>query len=222
MSENEKPLKWLRRQDGEWEWAADYLEQRLNAEHINSIASNPINRLGTYENVVSAIRKIRKDNPELVIRLQGAVRQRRYRSDSNGRKPLTFTLGKETITRLKQLAKRHETSETAIITSLIDQAGQAAEAEKNYEKQLKESILRERKIAGQVTASLRTQRDEALKHAERYMKLLTRWELMWPGETPSEASDEEIAKLVEPKMKDLKDALKYIAFRDSLTTERPT
>ncbi|HBO1522996.1 hypothetical protein R4J70_13360 [Pseudomonas aeruginosa] len=222
MSENEKPLRWLRRQDGEWEWAADYLVQRLDSEYIKSIAPNPTNRLGTYENVVSAIRKIRKDDPELVIRLQGAVRQRRYRSDSNGRKPLTFTLSKETISRLKHLAKRHETSETAVITALIDKAGQVAEAEKNYEKQLKESISRERKIAGQITASLRAQRDEALKHAERYMKLLTRWELMWPGEIPSEASEEEITKLVEPKMKDLKDALRYIAFRDSLTTERPT
>lgn len=222
MSENEKPLKWLRRQDGEWEWAADYLVQRLDSEYIKSIAPNPFNRLGTYENVVSAIRKIWKDNPELVIRLQGAVRQRRYRSDSNGRKPLTFTLSKETITRLKHLAKRHETSETAVITALIDKAGQAAEAEKNYEKQLKESISRERKNAGQVAASLRAQRDEALKHTERYLKLLALWERKYPNETPPAASDEDINERIEARMKDLKDSLAYIAFRDDLTTERST
>ncbi|MDH0288617.1 hypothetical protein N7414_05780 [Pseudomonas sp. GD04087] len=222
MSENEKPLRWLRRQDGEWEWAADYLVQRLDSEHLKSIAPNPTNRLGTYENVVSAIRKIRKDDPELVIRLQGAVRQRRYRSDSNGRKPLTFTLSKETISRLKHLAKRQETSETAVITALIDKAGQAAEAEKNYEKQLKESISRERKIAGQITASMRAQRDEALKHVERYLKLLAQWELMWPDEKPPAASDEDINKLIEARMKDLKGSLAYIALRDDLTTERLT
>ncbi|HEP9716258.1 TPA: hypothetical protein VDW09_002469 [Pseudomonas aeruginosa] len=65
------------------------------------------------------------------------------------------------------------------------------------------------------------QRDEALKHAERYLKLLAQWELAWPDEKPPAASEEEIAKIVEPRMKDLKDALAYIAVRDDLTTERP-
>ncbi|AVR85003.1 MULTISPECIES: hypothetical protein [Pseudomonas] len=222
MSENEKPLRWLRRQDGEWEWAADYLVQRLDSEYIKSIAPNPTNRLGTYENVVSAIGKIRKNDPELVIRLQGAVRQRRYRSDSNGRKPLTFTLSKETISRLKHLAKRHETSETAVITALIDKAGQAAEAEKNYEKQLKESISRERKIAGQITASMSAQRDEALKHVERYLRLLAQWERKYPDGIPSSDSDDDINERIEARMKDLKSALAYMDLRDRLTTERPT
>ena len=64
------------------------------------------------------------------------------------------------------------------------------------------------------------QRDEALKYAERYLRLLVQWELMWPDETPHTASDEDVSKLVESKMKDLKDKLAYIAFRDALTTDR--
>jgi len=64
------------------------------------------------------------------------------------------------------------------------------------------------------------QRDEALKYAERYLRLLVQWELMWPDETPPTASDEDVSKLVESKMKDLKDKLAYIAFRDAVTTDR--
>jgi hypothetical protein len=43
---------------------------------------------------------------------------------------------------------------------------------------------------------------------------------MWPDETPPTASDEDVSKLVESKMKDLKDKLAYIAFRDAVTTDR--
>ena len=222
MSESTKPLKWLRRQDDEWQWAANYLNERLDAEYIRTLKGDAFARLGTYENVAAAIRQIQEDRPHLIIRLQGAVRQRRYRSDSNGRKPLTFTLNKEAITKLRSIAKQHSANETAVITALVEKAGQAAEAERDYEKQLKESISRERKNARQVVASLTAQRDEALKHAERYLKLLARWELMWPDEKPDAASNEDIAKLVEPRMKDLKDALAYIAFRDDMTNDSTT
>lgn len=232
MSGNEKPLKWLRKQDGEWEWAADYLKNQLDAEYMSRLKGDAFTRFATYENVVATIREIQEDWPVLIIKLQGAIRQRRYRSDSNGRKPVTFTLSKETITTLNSIVKRakenrrstaerEKVNETAVITALIEKEGQATEAERDYEKQLKESVSRERKIAVQVAASLTAQRDEALKHAERYLKLLARWELMWPDEKPPSASEEEIAKIVEPRMKDLKDALAYIAVRDDLTTERP-
>ncbi|HBN8410733.1 TPA: hypothetical protein NHP39_000149 [Pseudomonas aeruginosa] len=232
MSENEKPLKWLRKQDGEWEWAANYLRDQLDAEYMSRLKGNALTRFSTYENVVAAIRQIQEDRLDLVIRLQGAIRQRRYRSDSNGRKPLTFTLTKETITTLNSIVKRvkenrrstaerDKVNETAVITALIEKEGQATEAERDYEKQLKESVSRERKIAAQAAASMTAQRDEALKHAERYLKLLAQWELAWPDEKPPAASEEEIAKIVEPRMKDLKDALAYIAVRDDLTTERP-
>ena len=222
MSENEKSLKWLRKQDDEWEWAANYLRKRLDARYLESLDRHVFDRFSSYENTVATIRQIQEDRPGLVIKLQGAIRQRRYRSDSNGRKPLTFTLGKETITKLRSIAKRYNANETAVIASLVEREGQAAEVERNYEKQLKESISRERKIAHQGVASLKAQRDEALKHAERYLKLLARWELMWPDEKPPAASDEDIAQLVEPRMRDLKDAIGYIAFRDDLTHERPT
>lgn len=222
MSENEKPLKWLRKQDGEWEWAADYLRHRLHADYMRSLKGDAFTRLATYENVVSAIKQIQEDNQSLIIRLQGAVRQRRYRSDSNGRKPLTFTLSKETIAKLRSIAKQNRASETAVITALVEREGRAAEAERDYQKQLKVSVAQVEKVAAQSVASLTAQRDEALKHAERYLKLLARWELMWPDEKPPAVSDEDIAKLVEPRMKDLKDALGYIALRDDLVTGRPS
>ncbi len=220
MPENEKPLTWLRKQDGEWEWAADYLRHRLDAEYMRRLKGDAFTRFATYENVVAAIRQIQEDRLDLVIRLQGAIRQRRYRSDSNGRKPRTFTLSKQTLSKLDSIAKRNNADETAVITALIEREGLAAEAERDYEKLLKESISRERKAAQQVAACLKEQRDEALKHAERYLQLLARWELMFPEEKPAAASDEEISKLVEPRIQDLKNALDYIAFMGDLTTER--
>lgn len=222
MSEHEKPLKWLRKQEGEWRWAADYLEQALKPETIKSLAPNPINRLKTYESVVSVIRQLQTKQPELVFKLQGNIRQRRYRSDSNGRKPLTFTLSNETITKLTSLARRNKVSEAALISALIAQEGETVEAQKNYDKQLKNAVALERKSGQQRAAHLTDQLDEALKHLERCLELLARWELMWPDDKPPAASDDDIKKLVEPRMKELKDALDYLAFRNSLTTQRYT
>jgi len=134
---------------------------------MRRLKGDAFTRFATYENVVAAIRQIQEDRLDLVIRLQGAIRQRRYRSDSNGRKPRTFTLSKQTLSKLDSIAKRNNADETAVITALIEREGLAAEAERDYEKLLKESISRERKAAQQVAACLKEQRDEALKHAER-------------------------------------------------------
>ncbi|EZO41505.1 hypothetical protein AJ60_04074 [Pseudomonas aeruginosa 3573] len=221
MSEREKPLKWLREHEGEWRWAAEYLVQALKPEHIKSLEPNAFNRLETYESVVSVIKKLQREQPELVFRLQGNIRQRRYRSDNNGRRPLTFTLSNETITKLTSLARRHKVGEAALVSALIAQEGEAVEAQKNYEKQLKAAVALERKNGQQRAACLTAQLDEALKHLERCLELVARWELMWPDDKPPTASDDDIKKLVEPRMKELKNALAYIAFRDTLTTERP-
>ncbi|UXJ46493.1 hypothetical protein N6T38_02060 [Pseudomonas aeruginosa] len=220
MSENEKPLKWLRKQDDEWKWAAEYLKHHLSADYMSRLKGDAFTRFASYEHVASAIRQIQHDMPVLVIRLQGAIRQRRYRSDSNGRKPRTFILSKQTLTKLGSIAKRHNTDETAVISALIEREGQAAEAERDYKKLLKEAIAQEQKIASQVAASLAAQRDEALRHAEHFLKLLAQWELMKPDEKPPAASEEDIAKLVEHRMKELRDAIAYVAFRGSVFTER--
>jgi hypothetical protein len=220
MSENEKPLKWLRKQDDEWKWAAEYLKHRLSADYMSKLKGDAFTRFASYEHVASAIRQIQQDMPVLVIRLQGAIRQRRYRSDSNGRQPITFTLTNETIDRLHAIAQKQKKDETATITSLIKEEGKALNAERDYKRQLKESVARKLAIASQQSALLKAQLDEALKHAERYLTLLARWELMRPDEAPPTASDEDVSKLVESKMKGLKDKLGYIAFRDAVTTDR--
>lgn len=228
MSENERTLKWLREQDEEWQWAGKYLRNKLDARYMSQLKGEPLTLFSTYENAVTTIRQIQKDRLDLIIKLQGAIRQRRYRSDSNGRKPRTFTLTRETIKALNTIAEQEKANnkstakvnETAVIAELIEKAGQATKAEREYEKQLKEAVSMERKIAAQVAASLAAQRDEALKHAERYLKLLAQWELMKPEERPPAASEEDIAKLVEPRLKELKDAVAYVAFRGSVFTER--
>lgn len=220
MSEHEKQLKWLRKQDGEWEWAAAYLRERLSAKEMSSLSSDALTQFSSYENTASSIRQIQETKLDLIIKLQGAIRQRRYRSDSNGRKPRTFTLSKQTLSKLGSIAKRNNADETAVITALIEREGLAAEAERDYKKLLKEAIAQEQKIASQVAASLAAERDEALKHAERFLKLLAQWELMKPDEKPPAASEEDIAKRVEPRMKELQDAIAYVAFRGSVFTER--
>lgn len=220
MSEKEKPLKWLRKQDDEWKWAAAYLRERLSAKEMTSLSSDALTQFSSYENTASSIRQIQETRLDLIIKLQGAIRQRRYRSDSNGRKPRTFTLSKQTLSKLGSIAKRNNADETAVITALIEREGLAAEAERDYKKLLKEAIAQEQKIASQVEASLAAQRDEALKYAERFLKLLAQWELMKPDEKPAAASEEDIAKRVEPRMKELQDAIAYVAFRGSVFTER--
>ncbi|HGN1769267.1 TPA: hypothetical protein ACKRS6_001355 [Pseudomonas aeruginosa] len=162
MSENEKPLKWLRKQDDEWKWAAAYLRERLSAKEMAYLSGDPLTQFSSYENTASSIRQIQETRLDLIIKLQGAIRQRRYRSDSNGRKPRTFTLSKQTLSKLNSIAKRNNADETAVITALIEREGLAAEAERDYKKLLKEAIEQEQKIASQIEASLEAQRDEAL------------------------------------------------------------
>lgn len=222
MSENERPLKWLRKQGDEWKWAADYLKQKLDAGYMGNLEGNAATRFATYENVVTAIRQVQRDRLDLVIKLQSAIRQRRYRSGSNGRKPRTFTLTKEAITSLGSIAKRLKADETSVVTALIETEEKAVEAERNYENQLKESIRLERRIGAMSVASMKAQRDEALKYAERYLKLLALWELAHPGETPPAASDEKTSQFVQTKMKDLNDAMAYVSFREDVLNERAT
>lgn len=222
MPENEKPLKWLHKQSDEWVWAAEYLKQRLDTDYMKTLTSDSFGRLSTYEHVVTVIRQVQKDRLDLVIKLQNAIRQRRYRSDSNGRRPLTFTLTKETVAALKSIAKRYKASETSTITALIEGGGKAVEAERNYDKQLKEAINLERKISVMSVAAMKAQRDEALKYAERYLKLLALWEMAHPDETPPAESDEKISQAVQVRIKDLNDAMAYISFRESVISERVT
>ncbi|EPC7371428.1 hypothetical protein ACR6D4_002259 [Pseudomonas aeruginosa] len=125
MSENEKPLKWLRKQDDEWKWAAAYLRERLSAKEMAYLSGDPLTQFSSYENTASSIRQIQETRLDLIIKLQGAIRQRRYRSDSNGRKPRTFTLSKQTLSKLNSIAKRNNADETAVITALIEREGLA-------------------------------------------------------------------------------------------------
>lgn len=220
MAEREMTLKWLRSEGDEWRWAARYLSQRLDEKYLLTLDDHALRRIISYEKVVTVIRQVQQDKPELVMKLQGAIRQRRYRSDSNGRKPVTFTLTKESIESLNRLSKKYKKNDTAIITELLGIEERELKAEIDYEKKLKDSISRERKIATQTASSLRKQRDEALKHAEKYLKLLARWELSRKDETPPAVDEKEIEQHVAPMMKSIKEAIEYIALRDNIFTDR--
>jgi macrodomain Ter protein organizer (MatP/YcbG family) len=223
MSETQKPLKWLRKQDDEWKWAAEYLRERLSAREMTSLSSDALTQFSSYENTAISIRQLKETRLDLIIKLQGAIRQRRYRSDSNGRKPRTFSLSKQTLTKLSSIAKRHNGDETAAITALIEREGMAIEAERDYKKLLKEAIALEQKFASLMVKSMTEQRDKAIEITKSHLQLLAQWELSHPEEAPPVVpNDDSVTEFVQTRMDIVNLALGRIALEYDLITGRRT
>lgn len=211
--------KWLH-QD-EWEWAERYLQDR--APHsISNIVLSRFRDPG-YAGTMQIIENLERvaDGLKLIERLKNALRQRRYRSPSNGRKACTFSLPNSTVKNLRRLAKARGQSETLIVANLIDELGSITKEQQSEAKQLKEVARLEREAAKKTTSLLRSQLDEVLKHLERHVELLLMWETSMETNQPPFAGDETDARReVEKRMREIKRSLNVIAFKHDIISER--
>ncbi|HCF0204142.1 TPA: hypothetical protein NH783_006333, partial [Pseudomonas aeruginosa] len=110
---------WLKKLDREETvWAANYLLNRWPDELEPKPDPSPAMVFITFGD---SIRTLESDvaGVKLIERLRNAIRQRRYRQAEGGRKTCSFTLPLNTKDKLKILAKNADTTETAIIESLI-------------------------------------------------------------------------------------------------------
>lgn len=211
-----KSLKWLR-QD-EWQWAECYLRDRAPSELFLGIFGSPshakttriIERLG--QNI---------DGLRLIERLKNALRQRRYRSPSNGRQACTFSLPNSTVKNLRRLAKAPSQSETLIVTELIDGLHSLTKEQQTKAKQLKEATQIEQKAAKQMNAMLKSQLDEVMNHLERHMELLVMWETsMNASQPPFDGDETDARREVDKRMKGIKRSLNIIALKHDIISER--
>ncbi|WHL27421.1 hypothetical protein QJS63_23795 [Pseudomonas juntendi] len=85
-----------------------------------------------YHSLAESIHELEKyaAGVKLIERMRNSIRQRRYRLAEGGRKTCSFTLPLNTKDKLKILAKNADTTETAIIESLIAGALQSSQDQK--------------------------------------------------------------------------------------------
>ena len=130
MAETENAPSWLNELDRkEAEWAASYLSKRW-PEGLKAKPSPTPPML--YHSLAESIHELEKyaAGVKLIERMRNSIRQRRYRLAEGGRKTCSFTLPLNTKDKLKILAKNADTTETAIIESLIAGALQSSQDQK--------------------------------------------------------------------------------------------
>ncbi len=171
-----------------------------------------------------AVIKALQEHPEgwiLIQKLKNALKQRKYRSPSNGRKACTFSLPNSTVTQLRRLARQRQQTETSIVTSLIDDAEQRSQKDSEQVKKLKEALVLERERRASESDSYKAQLEEAMKQLGNHLQRLSMWETIHGESLPNSDLDEAaIKQLVERKMEQARTALRYVAQEGLLSNSR--
>jgi hypothetical protein len=200
---------WLNEADhAETEWAANYLSRRCPeplkkclSSMASTVFSSLVRSIHALENEAEGVR--------FIERLRNAIRQRRYRLVEGGRKTCSFTLPKATKAALKILAKRHKTTETALIERLINGALLAAQDQKE-EKRRETITAKITRNSSKLAHELNGVRiEEANKHLKRCLKQLAIWELFYEGIQPGLPPEDDPAanERTEKRMREIQEAI---------------
>ena len=222
MSSTEVTPSWLNEKDrGEWEWAANYLFSRTSFSERGGLGLNISNDFNvlvrTIHNLESTV-----DGVKLVARLRNAIRQQRYRSSKGGRATCSFTLPRQTKAALKNLAKSHGTSETALIQHMIENATALTKEQKEtkHRQDLEAKVTRNTIKLGQELLQIRI--EETRKQLSHCLKQVALWEASMGGELPGPTPEEE-AKAVtvtEKRMRVIQEAIDASVARHELLSPR--
>ncbi|MCO7036125.1 hypothetical protein NAG83_06375 [Pseudomonas carnis] len=219
MVKDRNELKWLRRSGDEWRWVQQYISTHADARMRGNTERFARRMVEGYDQVVVDIADFEQTTEGLkfVTRLKNALRQHRYRSASNGKKPCTFSLQNSTRSGLSHLASNNQMTETEAITKLIDDAEWAAKKHKEQERKLRIALDLKRKSAELNINSLIAQLEEVMKHLEHSTELLVMWEQSMESEQPPFNGDKETLKCeVEKRMKNVKTINTIVAARYSI------
>ena len=222
MIEEKRELRWLRRSSDEWQWAQQYISKHADAAMRSDIERFARRMVEGYDQVVSDIAHLEQsaEGLKFVMRLKNALRQHRYRAPSHGRKPCTFSLPSATRANLSRLSKANRVTETAVITTLIDDAEWATRKHTEREKNLKTRLALERKRAELALEAANAQLEQTIKHLERTTERLVMWELAMESEQPPFNGDQEKVRLeVEKRLKKVKTMNAIIALSHSQPNE---
>ena len=198
--------EWLNPTSAEdWKWVAKYLMKRK--PDIANFWQFKI----TYENVKAAIDAL-SDDPEgrlLLITLNGAYRQRKYRSPTNGRQARTFSLPNAVIRKLDRI-KLTDKTETETVIDLINGAETMLRDHREQKNKLRAALAGEREKSKQAATSFNAQLEEAIKQFRPSLRRLAIWEEVHGGDLPYAGIDEQdINEQVEKAIKQIKRAIFY-------------
>ncbi|VVM55571.1 hypothetical protein [Pseudomonas fluorescens] len=222
MIEEKREPRWLRRSSDEWQWAQEYISKHADIAMRSDIERFARRMVEGYDQVVADIAYLEQsaEGLKFVIRLKNALRQHRYRAPSHGRKPCTFALPSATRANLSRLSKANRVTETAVITTLIDDAEWAARKHSEREKNLKTSLTLERKRAELAVEAANAQLEQTIKQLERTTERLVMWELAMESEPPPFNGDlEQVKQEVEKRLKKVKRMNAIIALSHNLPNE---
>ena len=146
---------------------------------------------------------------KLIERLRNAIRQRRYRQAEGGRKTCSFTLPLNTKDKLKILAKNADTTETAIIESLIAGALQSSQDQKEGKRReaLEKTITRNSSKLAQELNKIRL--EVTTKHLDANLRRLAGWQVYLNEQTPelSAEQESEANRIAEKRMREIQEAI---------------
>ena len=213
---------WLKKLDREeTEWAANYLLNRWPDELEPKPAPSPVMVFITFGD---SIRTLESDvaGVKLIERLRNAIRQRRYRQAEGGRKTCSFTLPLNTKDKLKILAKNADTTETAIIESLIAGALQSSQDQKEGKRReaLEKTITRNSSKLAQELNKIRL--EVTTKHLDASLRRLAGWQVYLNEQTPelSAEQESEANRIAEKRMREIQEAIRAVLAKHEMMSPR--
>lgn len=213
---------WLKKLDREeTEWAANYLLTRWPKKLEPKPDESPAM---VFVSFGESIRILETDvrGMKLIERLRNAIRQRRYRLAEGGRKTCSFTLPLNTKDKLKILAKNADTTETAIIESLIAGALQSSQEQKEEKRReaLEKTITRNSSKLAQELNKIRL--EVTTKHLDACLKRLVGWQVYLNEQSPelSPEQQSEALKLAEKQMREIQEAIRAAVAKHEMMSPR--
>ena len=213
---------WLKKLDREETvWAANYLLNRWPDELEPKPDPSPVMVFITFGD---SIRTLESDvaGVKLIERLRNAIRQRRYRQAEGGRKTCSFTLPLNTKDKLKILAKKADTTETAIIESLIAGALQSSQEQKEGKRReaLEKTITRNSSKLAQELNKIRL--EVTTKHLDASLRRLAGWQVYLNEQTPelSAEQESEANRIAEKRMREIQEAIRAVLAKHEMMSPR--
>lgn len=222
MSETGTAPSWFNQlNDKERAWATNYLVEKMPREALAGFAfevrANPTL-------LIQSIRKLETmaEGVKLITRVRNNLRQKRYRASTKGRATCSFTLPRDTKAKLKGLAKSAETTETAIIESLIEGAQQSSQDRKEEKRReaLVKTITRNSSKLAQELNKIRL--EVTTKHLDASLKRLASWQVYLNEQAPELSSEQESEanRIAEKRMREIQEAIRAVVAKHEMMSPR--
>ena len=222
MSDTGAAPSWFNELSGEERtWATNYLVERMPREAMAGLAFEV---RGNPALLIQSIRKLETmvEGVKLITRVRNNLRQKRYRASAKGRATCSFTLPRDTKAKLKGLAKIAETTETAIIESLIEGAQQSSQDRKEEKRReaLEKTITRNSSKLAQELNKIRL--EATTKHLDASLKRLASWQVYLNEQTPelSAEQESEANRIAEKRMREIQEAIRAIVAKHEMMSPR--